>query len=327
MIVDIARPPVASLLVCTVCRGDLDWGESAASCSACARSFPIVDGIPIFLDAVADADHDELDHEADQLRDEDHGQAGHHKQRQADHFDRMAAEEFEIVRPHGTPRLYRWILNDKFRRAISPISKDLRGSTAITVCGGSGMDAEFLARAGASVISSDISLGAARRARERARRRALDVWPIVADVEHLPFRDGTVDLAFVHDGLHHLERPAVGLLEMARVARRWVAVTEPARAAVTAVAIKFGWALDAEESGNQVMRLAPDEVLRVLKGEGFERLVGGRYATYYRHEPGAWVQLMSRPVLFQVVTACFRLGDRLIGRYGNKMVVVAVRRG
>jgi SAM-dependent methyltransferase len=317
---------MAQFLVCTVCHGDLMWDASAATCGQCAKSFPIVDGIPVFLDTIEEADHDELDHHDDHDDDGPRADPRAHKQRQADHFDRMAAEEFEILRPNGTPRLYRWMLEEKFHRAIAPMGADLRGVNALTVCGGSGMDAEFLARAGASVISSDISIGASRRVRERARRQNLNIWPIVADVERLPFNDGSVDLAFVHDGLHHLERPSAGLTEMARVARQWVSVTEPARAAATAVAIRLGLALASEESGNQVMRLGPDEVLRVLDDAGFDRLVGERYAMYYRHEPGRWFELMSRPVLFEVVTASWRLGNRVLGRFGNKMVAVGVRR-
>jgi ubiquinone/menaquinone biosynthesis C-methylase UbiE len=39
--------------------------------------------------------------------------------------------------------------------------------------------------------------------------------------------DGEYDLVLVQDGLHHLPRPALGLTEMLRVARRAVVVIEP----------------------------------------------------------------------------------------------------
>jgi SAM-dependent methyltransferase len=316
---------LVELLVCPRCLGDLLLADDGFRCTSCERNFPVVDGIPVFLDDLDAAGHDELDHGADPA-DGHHAPDADHKHRQAEHFDRMAAEEFEIERPRGAPRLYGWLLAEKFRRSVAPIGTQLAGSTVLTVCGGSGMDAEFLADRGASVISSDISMGASRRARERARKHGVNMVPIVADVERLPFRDGSVDLVFVHDGLHHLEQPETGLREMTRVARRWVAVTEPARARLTSVAILFGWAQTAEESGNRVMRLEPDDVLGILRPQGFERLAAGRYAMYYRHQPGVVFRLMSRPGLFQLATAGWRLGNAILGRVGNKMVVVGERR-
>jgi SAM-dependent methyltransferase len=187
------------------------------------------------------------------------------------------------------------------------------------------MDAEFLARQGMRVVASDLSLGAARRTRERARRYGLDITPIVADVERLPFADGTFDLVLVHDGLHHLERPELGLAEMARVARQWVSVTEPARAKITAIAVRAGMAADREEAGNAVARLGTSEVVAVLRSAGFRPLVARRYAMYYKHEPGAAFGILSRRGIFPLARVGWRVIDRLIGWAGNKMVVVAER--
>jgi SAM-dependent methyltransferase/uncharacterized protein YbaR (Trm112 family) len=312
------------LLACPMCFGSVEQAPGSYRCTACQRTYPIVDGIPMMVADVGTTDHDEIDHL--------HGGAGagpdgpDHKAEQALHFDRRVAEEFEITRPHGTPRFYRFLLGEKFRRGTQPIGPGLAGAIALTVCGGSGMDAEFLARAGARVVSSDLSLGAAQRTRERATRYGLDVTPIVADVERLPFADGTFDLVLVHDGLHHLERPEAGLREMARTSRRWISVSEPARAVVTGLAIRVGFALEREEAGNRVERLEPDDVARALGTAGFQTVDAHRYAMYYRHEPGLVFRLISRRGLFPVVRAAWRLGNTVIGRVGNKMVVVAERR-
>jgi SAM-dependent methyltransferase len=187
------------------------------------------------------------------------------------------------------------------------------------------MDAEFLARAGASVVASDLSLGAARRTRERARRYGLDIMAIVADVERLPFADDAFDLVFVHDGLHHLERPQAGLMEMSRVARRWISLTEPARAAATSVAVRAGIALDREVAGNRVARLNATDVIESLHHAGFRPLVVERYAMYYRHEPGGVFRTLSRRRIFPLVWACWRAANAVVGRIGNKLVVVAER--
>jgi ubiquinone/menaquinone biosynthesis C-methylase UbiE/uncharacterized protein YbaR (Trm112 family) len=313
----------AVTFVCPVCRGPLQSAADAYMCHPCRRTYPIVDGIPIFLPDDRLAEHDEIDHLHSGQGRISGGDA--HKAAQAQHFDRAVAEEFEITRPHGTPRLYRFLLREKFGRATAPIGPHLVGASALTVCGGSGMDAEFLARAGARVVASDISLGAARRTQERARRYGLDITPIVADVERLPFAGGAFDVVLVHDGLHHLEQPQVGLAEMTRVARQWVSVTEPARAVATSIAVRAGAALEREASGNRVARLTAAEVTEVLRTAGFRPIVTERYAMYYRHEPGRVFQLLSRGGVFPFVRAGWRVANALIGQFGNKMVVVAER--
>ncbi len=246
-----------------------------------------------------------------------------HATQQAAFFDTEADNRFEIERPCGAPTLYGWLLGQKFRQSVAGLS--LRGATALAVCGGSGMDAEFLARAGARVISSDISLGAVRRARERGRRHKVSFDVIVADVERLPFADGSIDVVYVHDGLHHLERPLDGLAEMAPVARRAVCVTEPARATVTGLAVRLGLALEHEEAGNRVARLGVEEVAAVLRTHGFRVVTAERYDMYYRHEPGRAVRFLSAPGAFAVARAGFRAANLVVGAGGNKLVVVAVR--
>jgi len=138
---------LSSLLVCPGCRGDLERRAGEARCTGCGFVYEIADGIPV-------------------LRVERIG-ADAQKDVQASFFDE-ADPEFEVSRPHGTPWLYRWLLAEKFRRSLEALPLPAEGLTAATMCGGSGMDAEFLARVGASVISTDISLGAAQRTRERA---------------------------------------------------------------------------------------------------------------------------------------------------------------
>lgn len=313
---------LADILACPECMGELTDGNELLECSSCGATYPVIDGIPIFVDEEAAA-HDELDHLAEEG--ERHGD-GNHKARQAAWFDRAQHVEFEIERPTGTPALYQFLLLEKFRRAMEPLGRSLDGCSALAVCGGSGMDAELLASTGASTISSDISIGAAQRALERARRHGVPLVSIVADVEHLPFRDRSVDLVYVHDGLHHLADPDRGLREMARVAKRWVSITEPARATATQLAVMLGVALEREESGNVVARLDRPAVERQLRAAGFDVIQSQRYAMYYRHFPGRIFETLSRPGLYQVATAGWRIANAAIGRVGNKLSVVAERR-
>lgn len=311
----LASPPgdMRALLVCPACRADLSWADASAQCRVCRRSYPVIDGVPVLTvdSGTAHVDHDEIDHKA----------------AQASHFDRLQSEEYETVRPRGTPRWHRFLIAEKLRLAVAPFRTSLPNSAVLCVCGGSGLDAEFMARAGATVISADISLGAALRAAVRARRFHLPILSIVADVERLPFRDATVDTVMVHDGLHHLALPQAGLKEMCRVARTFISVNEPARSAVTELAVRVGLALDREPAGNVVARLAISDVAEAMERSGFEVASARRYAMVYRHEPGAPSDWLSTPVVYSFTKAFWRVANALIGRFGNKMVVVAERPG
>ncbi len=247
-----------------------------------------------------------------------------HKEQQASFFDE-ADPEFEISRPHGTPWLYRWFLAEKFRRSL--VGLDLaQGTAALTMCGGSGMDAEFLARAGFEVIASDLSFEAARRAQQRALRHDLPILPVVADAEALPFGDATVDLVYVHDGLHHLETPAAGLHEMLRVSRRTLSINEPARAEATLLAARLGLAEHYEEAGNFIARIDPAWLASTVDAAGFEIVTSERYAMVYRHVPGRLARLLSQPGLRWLTQAALDGFNAVAGRIGNKLTVQAVRR-
>lgn len=312
------------LLVCPACRrGDLaglsdltgESDDAKLTCTACGEVYEVHGGVPILVPPGADphSGRDELDH------------LHAHKRRQAAHFDHAVAEEFETVRPHGTPPAHRWLLGHKLARATSGLPR-LRGATVVDACCGSGMEAEWLARNGARVLAVDLSEGAARRAQARARRFGLDYVVVVGDVERLPIRTGGADVAFVHDGLHHLSDPIGGVRELARVAGRAVSITEPADAALTQVAVRLGLAANQEDAGNKVRRLRPEQVTAELESAGFAARAE-RYLMYYGHEPGRPARLLSRPLLYPAFKAGFGAADRLAGRWGNKLCVTGVRPG
>lgn len=306
------QPDLMALLVCPSCHADLRREAASLQCSACRAVYPVRAGIPILLAPQAlHQDHDEIDH--------------HHEQKagQAAWFDRHTAEEFEIERPHGAPGAYRWLLERKFERSIASLPP-LAGRTVVDACSGSGMDAEMLASRGAQVLAIDISHGAALRAAERARRHGLRYTVAVGDVERLPLRDRSVDIAYVHDGLHHLVDPARGVAEMARVASNAVSINEPADAFITSIAVKLGIALRREHAGNLVARLGP-RAAAPLHHAGFD-VLQRRYFMYYRHEPGTVLRSASRTRAAALAyRAAARATDALVGRWGNKLQLTAMR--
>jgi SAM-dependent methyltransferase len=295
------------LLVCPACRSELDWQEETIRCADCANVYAIVEGTPV-------------------LRPPDGDDRAAQKDDQATFFDEVDPE-FEVSRPHGEQWLYRSLLAEKFLRSLEALALPGEALTAVTICSGSGMDAEFLARVGAKVISTDISLGAANRTRERARRYGFDVLPVVADAEALPLRDRSVDLLYVHDGLHHLESPQAGIREMLRTSRWAISVNEPAQAAATFIAARVGLSEHYEEAGNFIARINPEQLAAEVSAAGFDVVRKQRYAMVYRHEPGRAARLFSQPGVRNVTLGALRAFNAVAGGVGNKLTLQAVRRG
>jgi ubiquinone/menaquinone biosynthesis C-methylase UbiE len=246
---------------------------------------------------------------------------------QADYYDHNVEDpEFEINRPHGESRLYRYLMDFKFNRVIQLLGQSLKGKKMLIVCCGSGMDAEYAAECGAHVVALDISSGCLGRARERARRYSVDYILVRGDAENLPFRDGSFDYAFVHDGLHHLPEPERAIKEMARVAQNGILITEPADANLTKLLIRSRVMKPYEDAGNYVIRFDAHRLEPLCRALGFDRISSSRYLVKYGHPPGGWWRRLDAPPLFEVSCAIFGLlGVHLFGRWGNKMALVAER--
>ena len=287
-------------LACPVCRSPLD----ELSCRGCSREFSSSGAIPVLV-----PENSPPDRWAQAAFYDDHPDAVH-----------------EILRPWDRPRLHRWVLEEKFGKATRGLDRiaERRGS-ALVVCGGSGLDAELLARRGFAVTTSDISTGAAVRALARARMRGVEYRSIAADAERLPFADASFDLVFVHDGLHHLLDPYAAIAEMTRVARVAVSITEPAVSRATSAAVRIGLAEEVEEVGNRVARLSPATARSALERSGFSIAYESRYALYYRDGTGLATRIGSWPPVLPLARLGLRAGGRVLGRFGNKLTIVASR--
>ncbi|HZO82047.1 MAG TPA: class I SAM-dependent methyltransferase [Candidatus Binataceae bacterium] len=245
--------------------------------------------------------------------------------RQLSFYDEGCDAEFEITRPHGCGRLYEFLIEYRFRAGMRVLGLPLGGRSVLEVCCGSGMMAEKLARAGAAVTGVDFSSAAVARARERARRYGFAAKFFVGDAENLALADGAFDVVAVHDGLHHLDRPQRAIREMARVAREAVLILDPARAALTRLAVRLGIAVDVEQAGNKVKRLVPREVAGILRGAGYRELRWERTLMYYPHQPPAWWRRFDRAPAFAGCRAAFWAANLACGHWGNKLALAARR--
>jgi SAM-dependent methyltransferase len=244
---------------------------------------------------------------------------------QRHYYDEACDQEFEITRPHSCGRLYQFLIMHKFLTGLDVLGLDLAGQSVLEVCCGSGMLAEELASRGAHVTGIDFSPAAIARARRRARRYGFTARFLVADAEQLPFPDRSFDVVVVHDGLHHLDNPFRTIGEMARVARQGVLILEPARAALTRLAVRAGLAEEVEEAGNYVYRLAPHEVVTCLQQQGFPHAAWRRTLMYYPHEPFPWFRWFDWAPLFWLFRAGFWGVNAVLGRWGNKLALAGVK--
>ena len=156
-------------VVCPTCRSVLALVGGELACASCQARFPLQDGTPCLVGTGLGTS------KLDQI---------------AFYDEHPEAEHQEALRPWDRPRFHSWLLEEKFRLGFEAVASGLApGASALVVCGGSGLDAEFLAARGLDVVSADIWLGACHRAMERSRRRGVSFCTLAADAEQLPFRD------------------------------------------------------------------------------------------------------------------------------------------
>ncbi len=245
--------------------------------------------------------------------------------RQRQFYDEECDPEFEITRPHGCGRLYDFLIEHKFRTGLEVLGLDIAGLSVLEICCGSGLMAEKFARAGAIVTGIDFSPAAIERAKERARRFRFDASFMVGDAEKLAFSDRSFDLVAVHDGLHHLDDPRRAVGEMARVARKGVLILDPAKAALTKLAVRLGIAVDVEDAGNEVKRLVPAEIAAVVREQGYDTVRWRRTLMYYPHAPYRWFVWFDKSLPFLLFRLMFESINLPLGRYGNKLALAATR--
>ena len=228
----------------------------------------------------------------------------------------------EVNRPLCYPLPVRFLLNFKLGCAIQSLGSGLHGVRALVVCCGSGMDAEFLTRQGTKVVGMDLSFEALQRARERAERCGVAYHLVLGDAENSPFKDGAFELAFVHDGLHHLSNAYTGVREMMRVASKAIVIAEPADAPLTRLAVRLGISGNYEDAGNFVYRLNQGRLAQVLASCGARRWDFKQHLIYYQPWTFRIYGLFETEPFFWLFKMGFYLCNWLFGRWGNSLKAV-----
>jgi len=234
------------------------------------------------------------------------------------------AMEFEINRPHNAGRLYNFLIEYKFNKALGSMPFSVKNMSVLDVCCGSGMISEYYAKAGAKVIGIDLSGEAIERAKTREERYNFEADFKVADAGKLSFPDNSFDIVSVHDGLHHLKNPQKAVSEMVRVAKKGVIIIEPAIALITRISVFLGISTD-YEGEDFVYRFKKNELQEWFKNTGCKDIRMKRYIMYYPHQPGKLFKLFDFYPLFLATKISFFLINILLGKLGNKVQIIALK--
>jgi glycosyltransferase involved in cell wall biosynthesis/uncharacterized protein YbaR (Trm112 family) len=284
--VTVRTPDLRSLLACPKCLRELEWSADSCHCTA-GHWYPVTDGVPVLL-APEDEDVE--------------GQTVRPALRPGDEI----AAGAERKRPRTVSRRGRRGPAAERRPVVEEIEHLIPGATILTAGGATPADTEYLATAGAQVITVNRSLGSARRVAGKAKQESLPVLAIVADVERLPLVDRSVDVTYMPDALDCLNDPMTGVLELGRVADRATVLSGFAPRKIR----------DRKGSGAMARPIA------ILRAMGFGTISTRRHGRVSPLRPGISTTLLSLPGLFALVRAISALGGSILG---TRVTVRALR--
>jgi SAM-dependent methyltransferase len=161
-------------------------------------------------------------------------------------------------------------------------SYNFHGKKIINVGGGHGREAEILIRNGAkSVVIVDIALGQLNSAITRKKKHRLNRLDVIlADAEHLPFKNKAFDLGYIVAALHHFPSHENSITEICRVSKE-IIFLDIMNASITRILNLFGL-FKKEWCGIEPNRLNENEVRIILKNNEFDMKITYFFLPFYK---------------------------------------------
>lgn len=209
------RPISLPPFVCPACRAGVSPGGDCYRCGACGRDYPILFGIPDFR--IRPDRYLSIDDERAKA-------ARLHAFAQTASFDRLVDYYYSItddVSPELAPRFARYV-RDAPRRARAVMDAlQPRNGTDMLLDAGCGSGGALVAAQGrfASSVGVDIGLRWLVIARKRLAEAGIPATLVCADVEALPFPDGSFSHAIADDLIEHAYDPDAAIAALARQLR------------------------------------------------------------------------------------------------------------
>ena len=178
--------PLPDFFCCPECRGPLRRNGDDLLCVSCSRSYPVVDGIPRFVQSQNYADNFGLQWQT---------------------FRRTQLDSCS-----GVP-----ISRERFFRYTGWAPRDLKGALVLDIGCGAGRFTEIALSCGARVVAVDYSSAVdACRANHGA---SPDLTVVQGDLYELPFADGTFDFVYCLGVLQHTPDVRRAFLSLPRVVK------------------------------------------------------------------------------------------------------------
>jgi len=244
-------------------------------------------------------------------------------QDQRDAFESIFSAGAERWHFHDTKDpLIRYLRDRRIHLALDAVRKlaatAIEPLSVLVVCGGVGGEATFFANQGfTDVTNSDFS----QNALHVCERRDPRVKTRLLNAEAMDLEDGSYDLVVVQDGLHHLPRPALGLSEMIRVARRAVIVLEP-HTGFVAKAIGTEWERHGD-AVNFVYRWNLESFRQVILSQLLEAPLSIRVIRLWDHNSvirkvvsklgGGSLSLLAAKAIYALLSPFNGMGNNFIG--------------
>ncbi len=133
------------------------------------------------------------------------------RQKSREFFERIAGRYGTLMQPGGG-----------WEALAAALAAGFAGKTIADLGAGEGQLTLLLARFAKSVIAVDQSKAMLKEVQHRAKTAGLSAHVKIAggDLEELPIKSDSVDVAFLSQSLHHAAQPAKAMAEAARIVRK-----------------------------------------------------------------------------------------------------------